>query len=493
MGSVKILAKQTLGYSVTTLLARLGSYFLVPLYTKLLPTPAEYGVVVEWYSYIAILNILYLYGMESTYIRFSSGPGADEHRAFSQTFGLILFSTFLGTVFFFCFRHEIASGMGYGGHPSYLMLVIGILAADALLAIPIARWRHQQRILAFSLLRIGGTVLNLMFNLFFLILCPYLYQGQFFFSDWVQGFYEPNAHIKYIFLSNLMSSAIMIPFAIPHFRIFRPIIDKTLILRLFRFGLPLLGMGLMGISIEYLPRVIYKYLAVGGTEREYLSDLGIFVACSKLPVFLFLLTQALRYSFDPFIFSLSPGDMKRILPRFLLGFVLVGVCVFLTVSLFSEELSIIFLGKKIYQEGLFIVPYLLMGYLFTGIYHFLAIWFKFLHKTYYGFYFSFLGLSLTLLGNLILVPHIGYAAIGYVFLGTYFLMTLISFIYGQRFFPTAYPSLRILVHLAAAALTVYIGLEVLGNFSHRLILLFSYLIGLYLIEGRNYIKFRVST
>ena len=65
------LGKETLIYGTSTVLARLLNFCLVPFYTYYLVT-AEYGVVATLFALIALLNVIFLFGMDQSYLRFAS-------------------------------------------------------------------------------------------------------------------------------------------------------------------------------------------------------------------------------------------------------------------------------------------------------------------------------------------------------------------------------------------------------------------------------------
>ena len=68
---LKRLFADTAVYGVSTILGRFLNFLLVPFYTNVL-VPGEYGVVAYVYSLIAFVNVVYAYGMESAYFKYSS-------------------------------------------------------------------------------------------------------------------------------------------------------------------------------------------------------------------------------------------------------------------------------------------------------------------------------------------------------------------------------------------------------------------------------------
>ena len=56
--------------------------------------------------------------------------------------------------------------------PEYIMWFAGVLACDAITAIPFARLRQENKAKRFAFLRIFNILVNISLNLFFLLLCP---------------------------------------------------------------------------------------------------------------------------------------------------------------------------------------------------------------------------------------------------------------------------------------------------------------------------------
>ena len=70
MSILKKLAGETLSYGFSTILGRSLNFLLVFVHTWAF-LPAELGVNIKLYGYVAIANIIYTYGMETAYFRFA--------------------------------------------------------------------------------------------------------------------------------------------------------------------------------------------------------------------------------------------------------------------------------------------------------------------------------------------------------------------------------------------------------------------------------------
>ena len=97
MSILKKLAGQTVVYGLSSVLGRVLNYLLVPLYTAVF-LPSEYGIVTELYAYVAFLNILYIYGLETAYFRFSE---KGDEKYFNLAFTSVLISSILCPCFDF--------------------------------------------------------------------------------------------------------------------------------------------------------------------------------------------------------------------------------------------------------------------------------------------------------------------------------------------------------------------------------------------------------
>ena len=69
MGLYKKLFQQTAIYGLATVIPRMFSFLLVPLYTGLLPQ-AEYGKVSIIFAWMIFFNVILAYGMETAFFRF---------------------------------------------------------------------------------------------------------------------------------------------------------------------------------------------------------------------------------------------------------------------------------------------------------------------------------------------------------------------------------------------------------------------------------------
>ena len=92
MGRLTSLAKDTAIYGISSIIGRMLNWLLVPLYTQYL-MPADYGIVTELYAYAAFLLIIYTYGMETAFFRFSTKLSGQRSFILNQSQSSILLSS----------------------------------------------------------------------------------------------------------------------------------------------------------------------------------------------------------------------------------------------------------------------------------------------------------------------------------------------------------------------------------------------------------------
>ena len=168
MTGLRQLAGQTVIYGASSVIGRILNYVLVPLYTAVF-SPAQYGVVTELYGYVAFLNILYAYGFETSYFRFSTKDG-NEDRYFNTAQSSLLISSILFSGILIVLAEPISVLLGYEGHADHIIWLALILGIDALVVVPFARLRLENKAVRFASLKLINITLNIGLNVFFILL-----------------------------------------------------------------------------------------------------------------------------------------------------------------------------------------------------------------------------------------------------------------------------------------------------------------------------------
>lgn len=453
MSLLKKLASETAIYGLSSVLGRMLNYLLVPLYTSVF-LPAEYGIVTELYAYVAFLNILYLYGIETAYFRFSSENSGDHY--FNLAFTSILASSILLSGGIWLFSGEIASALNYPEKEHLINWLAAILVIDAIVAIPFARLRQNGMAGKFATFKLTNIGINILSNLFFILWCPVIVDQDP--DGMIARIYDPEIGVGYVFLSNLIANGCYILFFIPEWLRIKLTFNRTEWSRMWGYSWPVLLIGFAGVTNEMLSRAILKYRLPDDFYAAYnsLEVLGIFGACYKLAVFMTLAVQAFRYAFEPFFFAQAKeNNSPQLFSQIMTGFVIFTSFSWLVLSLFLPYYAPVFLRRESYLFAIDAVPLLLGGGMLLGIGYNLSLWYKLTDKTRLGASVSVIGAVFTFILNWTLIPILGYMGSAYATFISYLVMVLISYFWGQKHYPVPYQVGKNLLYIIAAGSGIY--------------------------------------
>lgn len=485
MSILKKLASQTAIYGLSSVLGRMLNYLLVPLYTSVF-LPGEYGIVTELYAYVAFLNILYIYGLETAYFRFSKGQ---DENYFNIAFTSILVSSLLLSGLLWIFSNPVALILDYEGQGHFIQWLAAIMAIDAIVAIPFARLRQEGKAYHFAVFKLTNISINILLNLFFILLCPVIARDNP--DGWITSIYNPELGVGYVFLSNLIANGLYLLFFIPIWLKTKLSFNVIEWKRMMKYAWPILIIGFAGVTNEMLSRAILKYRLPEGFYNGYsnLEILGIFGACYKLSVFMTLAVQAFRYAFEPFFFSQAEEkNSPKIFSKVMTLFVLFTTFSWLALSVYMPVYAPVFLRQSGYLEALDAVPWLLGGGLFLGIFYNLSLWYKLTDNTLKGAVISIVGALSTFTLNWTLIPIYGYMGSAYATFVSYLLMVIISYAWGKKHYPVPYETIKVGAFIVMAGSGILLNDFLGGSIGIASLIVLIFLILGLITERRTLIK-----
>jgi len=487
---IKKLAGQTAIYGLSSIIGRVLSYLLIPIYTRVF-LPAEYGTVNEMYAYVSLLIVILTYGFETGFFRFTESE-TDKNKVYSTSLISLLTTSSIFVLFAILFAQPVANMLRYPNNSEYVVWFALIVALDALSAIPFAKLRSLNKAKRFAAIKIINIVSNVLLNIFFIILCPYLVKHSM--LGWLTDVvYKGRVGVGYVFISNLISSSITIILLLPEILKTNYHFDFTLWKKMMRYSLPLLIVGFAGIINETMDRIFLKYIL---PEKIALYQVGIYGACYKISIIMTLFIQSFRFAADPFFFSQAKEkNAKQIYADVMKYFIIICTFIFLVVMLYIDIVKY-FVGEK-YYEGLPIVPILLLANMCLGIYYNLSIWYKLTDRTGFGAYISIIGAIITTVLNVWWIPIIGYMGSAWATLICYASMMFISYFYGQKNYYIQYNMKRLLTYiglsLALFFISKYVRFEMMIiQYAFNTILLLIFIGVVYSLEKSNFIRKAVS-
>lgn len=449
MNPLKKLASEAGLYGLPSILGRVLNYLLVPIHTAVFMRE-QFGTIGQLYAYAAFLNIIYTYGMETAYFRFTTKEKSNSY--YFSAFTSILLSSVVFSGGIFLFADQIIQLLELDVQTYIVRYLAIIFFVDAIVAIPLAKLRLAHQARKFAIARMSSIVLNILFNLCFLVLFPYLAKEGI--IEWQTK--EP-FDIGYVFLANLLANLSMVVILYKEIFLTKLQLDWAKTKKMLVYASPILLMGVAGISVEQLDKIIFEYLLPDNfyDGKSAKAALGVYIATFKLSIFMTLAVQAFRYAGEPFFFSQAEDkEAPELFAKVLYYFVSLSLVIWVGVSLNADLIGRIFLSTNAYREALFLVPILLFGKLFFGIYINLSIWFKVTDKTYYGVYISIVGGLVALIGNVLLIPIFGYTGAALTSVLAYFSMMVYCYFTGQKYFKIPYPVGKISLNILIAGIII---------------------------------------
>lgn len=486
LNPLKRLAGQTAVYGSTTIIARLVNYLLVPIHVRIF-LPEQYGIVGEMYAYVSLLMVILTYGMETAFFRYTELE-TDKKKVFSVALFSLISTSLVFVLLIILFAQPLSNLILHPGHKEYIIWFALILAFDVISTIPFARLRSRNKAGRFAWIKMTNIAVNVILNLFFLLLCPFLMRNGIL-TGLLALVYDPSVGVGYIFIANLVASMVTLLLLLPEMFGMKLKIDFALLRKMLWYAFPLLIFGLAGIVNETMDRIFLKFLSPAGIAMK---QVGIYSACYKISILMTIFIQAFKYAAEPFFFSQAKDTNARYLyAQVMKYFVIACSAIFLFIMLYMDIVKH-FVDVR-YYEGLKVVPVLLLANMFIGVFYNLSIWYKLTNQTRYGAYLSVFGAVLTIVLNYALIPVIGYMGSAWATFICYFSMMVASFVLGQKFYRVEY-NLKAIGGYFGLALALYLAhtLLPLPGVAWRLsigtVFILLYLGTLFFFEKKNLIK-----
>ncbi len=416
---LKQLSKDTLLYGLSTILGRFLNFLLVPFHTHFFH-PAEYGVIANLYAPIAVLNIIFLFGMDSAYLKFA---GSEDPLKRSTIYKTALVPVFivdsLLLILLVVLSPVLSTAFNIPKQYDHLWLYCaGILFFDAMTVLPYISLRLQKKVLRFSGIRVSNILLNISLNIVFIV---FLKMG-----------------IESILLSNLIASAFSFLLLLPEiFDFFKGVFDSDLLGRLFRFGIPYLPAGIASMFMQVIDRPIVEKL------KGY-ETLGVYQANYRLGIFMMLYVSMFQFAWQPFFLENSKApDGKNLFAKVFTYFTAIGAVILVVLSLFISDVATFrvfnfsLVGKE-YWSGLPIIPVILLAYLFNGFYFNFSAGLFIKEKSFIFPLIMGMGAISNVAANYLLIPVYDIMGAAISTLISYSLMAIGFYLAAQKIFPIRY-------------------------------------------------------
>jgi len=433
----KNLFKQTAIYGLATVLPRMISFLLNPLFVYYLTDKSKMGEVSVIFSYLVFFNVVLSYGMETAFFRFYNKE-EDKKNVISTSMISLFWSSIGFLLISLLYRNTLSNWSGIG--VEYITYTVWILTLDALAVIPFSKLRAEGRPIKYAIIKITNVLIYLLLNIFFLALLPKIVSKNpdGFFST----FYFENFQVGYIFISNLAASLVTLLVLIPDYFDITWKFDKLLWGQMMKYGLPILIAGIAFAINEHFDKILLDWMHVS------MSDIGAYSACYKIGMFMVLFRTAYTLGIEPFFFSHAGNENAQYTYATITKyFVIFGSLICLIVIAFADLFKEVIVPNDRYWDAMKVVPLIVLANFFLGIYTNLSVWYKLIDKTIIGAYISVIGALVTLVLNILLIPKISYYGSAIATIAAYGTMMIMSYQLGQKKYPIPYDFNKIFSYL----------------------------------------------
>ncbi len=382
-------------------------------------------------AYVAFLNVIYSRGMDLAFMRHEDD--------FSTPFWSVAGTSLALSGLILLFYRPLATAAGLPPGSEWLVAACaGVLAFDAVCAIPFSLLRLQHKAAAFSAVRTANIAVNLGLNYVFLVRLGMGAGG--------------------VFLAYLISSAatfgMLAPVSALHLKArFDPERHRELL----AFSLPLLPAALASMAVQVIDRPILQALTDNAT-------LGLYQANYKLGVAMMLFVNMFDAAFKPFFLERrEEPSLDPLLARILTYFFLAGSFILLGVSFFIGALAACPLpgGRTLihpdYWPGLGIVPVVLAGYLLNGVYYNFLAAPTLARKTGLVAWSAAAGAAVNIAANFLLIPRWGIMGAAWATCAAYFAMAALLYFLSRGLRPIPYEWGRLALISGWTALLFWAG------------------------------------
>ena len=455
---MKRLAKETAVYGLSSIIGRFLNWLLVPMYVRVLADTADFGIYTNLYAWVALLLVIITFGMETGMFRFiNNRDEAHPDRVYAASLYFVAALSVAFAAFAIIGLPWLSSTLNYQNNPEYLAMMAGVVSVDAVCSIAFAYLRYKGKAIRFAGLKMLSIMLNIFLNVFFFLICPFMEERLPGSTAW---FYAEDYGVGYIFISNMITTAvtfgILISDMLPGLKAWRQI-DISLWRRMLSYSFPILILGVAGIFNQTADKILFPFLF---EDQNYANEqLGIYGACFKIAVVMVMFTHSFRYAYEPYVFSRNRDKgNKEAYADAMKYFIIASLAIFLFVMFYLDFLK--YFVSPAYYPGLRVVPIVMLGELFYGIYYNLSIWYKLTDNTRWGAWFSLTGCFSTVAVILLMAPKWGYMACAWASPVCNGLMMTMSYFVGRKRFPVPYNLGRVATYTVLAASFYLLGMYI---------------------------------
>jgi O-antigen/teichoic acid export membrane protein len=425
-------------YLLGNILNRVGSFLLLPLYTKYLAV-AEYGVLELLYATVAVVSVLLSAGLSHTTIRFyfDYREDRDRHAVVSTNLVLVVVLGIVGALAVHLMRLPLSELLfdttAYAGA---IDLCLAIMVLEISTEVGFAYLRARELSVLYMALSFARLLLQVGLSI-------YLVAGH-------------GMGISGVLVANLASVAlgwlVVVGYTLSRCGLaLRPSLVKPML----KYSLPMAFMGIVAAVVTNVDRFLLK-------EFLSLDAVGIYALSMKFALLLtFLVSEPFNRAYGPFRFSIIDQPDAEGIQRLVVHYLVAGATfVALAIAMFMPE-ALYFMAAPAYQGAYRYAPILLLAMVVLTVAYCFETGILYRKKTKYLLYVSLANLAVKTTLNVFLIWFLGIYGAALAFLVAALVQVSLINRLSQRLYPVSYRyrSLVMFVALGAAIYLLSLGVD----------------------------------
>lgn len=427
-GYLRRLATTGAAYTAASIVSKLIAVALLPLYTRYL-TPADYGAAEVMFSAVVALSIVIRFGLIEALMRFYYKDDEDPDRVVASSFAALFWFATVAALIALPFAGPISEALLDRPAPDLARISIGGLWVLTLIEYLLTLFRLEERARAFFV----TTILNVLAAIGLTVV---LVVGA---EEGARG----------LLIGSYASGAVFVAaLTFVHRRRLSLWIDRALLRRLMRFGLPTMPAELSLYLLNFVDRIII-------VRTVGLAEAGLYSLAIKFAQAVNVLVRGFQLAWPPLAYSIKDDDdARRAYAAVVTWFVAGSAFVVAGMWLFSRWIVRTLAAPEFFDS------YEAIGLIATGVtlyalYMVLLVILGRTGRTEFNFPATAAALVANVGLNLLLVPSLGIVGAGLALVASYVVVLALMYGFTQRLFPVPYEWGRLArVVLVASALVL---------------------------------------
>ncbi len=410
-GYLRRLATTGAAYTAASILSKLIAVALLPLYTRYL-TPADYGAAEVMFAAVVSASIIVRFGTIEALLRFYYKADEDPARVVATSFAALFWLSTAAALIALPFARPLSEALLDRPAPDLARIAIGGLWVLTLHEFLLTLFRLEERARAFFVVTIANVLVAIALTVVLVV-------GE---GEGARGL---------LLGSYASGGAFVVGLIVVHRRRLSLWIDRPLLRRLLRFGLPTMPAELSLYLLNFVDRIII-------VRAAGLAEAGLYSLAVKFAQAVNVLVRGFQLAWPPLAYSIrDDGEARRAYAAIVTWFV--SGCAFVVVGmwLFSRWMVRALAAPEFFDS------YQAIGLISTAVtlyalYMVLVVILGRTGRTEFNFPASIAALIANVGLNLALVPPFGIAGAGAALVVSYVVVVALMYGFTQRLFPVPY-------------------------------------------------------